>query len=714
MPTLTRTAPSATNTNKKENNASQTRAASQSSALSDNRPGTLAQMKVVEAMSEGPRAQKTAQLQALMPNNSPVQLAADEEEVQMKAAPIQKKENNTGLPDNLKSGVESLSGVSMNDVKVHPNSDQPAQMQAHAFAQGTDIHVAPGQEQHLPHEAWHVVQQKQGRVKPTTQLKGQIPVNDDKGLEHEADVMGAKALTVETSRQNTVQKQSSTETNVLQPVIQRNIGDIDKDEAVDEAQGTAEQAIGIAKLSAGNDKSLFNALGDNNEKGDITGDIKENATTGSAQGEAHVADSVANVTGTLLQGYKTFQSWENMKETDDPIAKADTALQGTKFVYNTAQTVMTTAKSTEIAGLMPGISSGLNLLESGLALMKDKRAQDAIKKIKSEVDLKPDEQKLLSEYGRRVHWKMIEDGTEALWSVAELIGLAFPGFNAGISFLHSGANLLKSGVKMYLSYGAGKRDKAASRLKVGEGSDGITDKEKARLSQTGDLVKNAGKSHIDFVRLLRLLEEETRLTEAVNASGDSGDKAKLTSISKELNQKILKYNKLFGTWTGGKDITRNDIAIAKGHFLNLIKSLKDDVLKVQGRWARFQHSLPGVHLQRKIDAKPLFESLFGIQNNIDPTDLEILQAAENDGTGAGGYIDTKLGETVARAKDFSVKDVSKEKLTSSLVETLAKDPLNFYKTFHNLDAKIFEGEEIPNTATFKTGLTKYFAKIDPF
>ena len=229
MPTLTHSALSATKANKKENNASQTRAASQLSTLSDNRPGTLAQMKVVEAMSEGPRAQKTAQLQVLMPSNTPVQKAAeeeevqmkaapiqkapeeeelmqgkfntvqkaaDEEEVQMKAAPIQKKENNTGLPDNLKSGVENLSGVSLDDVKVHTNSDQPAQMQAHAFAQGTDIHVAPGQEQHLPHEAWHVVQQKQGRVKPTAQMKEKIPVNDDKGLEHEADVMGAKALTL--------------------------------------------------------------------------------------------------------------------------------------------------------------------------------------------------------------------------------------------------------------------------------------------------------------------------------------------------------------------------------------------------------------------------------------------------------------------------------------------------------------------------------------
>lgn len=105
--------------------------------------------------------------------------------------PIQreKRPNNTGLPDNLKSGIENLSGYSMDDVKVHYNSDKPVQLNALAYAQGTDIHLAPSQEKHLPHEAWHIVQQKQGRVKPTVQMQG-VQVNDDKWLEKEADNMG--------------------------------------------------------------------------------------------------------------------------------------------------------------------------------------------------------------------------------------------------------------------------------------------------------------------------------------------------------------------------------------------------------------------------------------------------------------------------------------------------------------------------------------------
>jgi hypothetical protein len=103
--------------------------------------------------------------------------------------------NQTGMPDSLKAGIESLSGMDMSGVRVHRDSDRPAQLNALAYAQGTDIHLAPGQEQHLPHEAWHVVQQAQGRVKPTRQMQGPqgVAINDDAGLEREADTMGAQA-----------------------------------------------------------------------------------------------------------------------------------------------------------------------------------------------------------------------------------------------------------------------------------------------------------------------------------------------------------------------------------------------------------------------------------------------------------------------------------------------------------------------------------------
>ncbi|MFC4098141.1 eCIS core domain-containing protein [Paenibacillus xanthanilyticus] len=105
---------------------------------------------------------------------------------------LQAKGDRTGLPENLKAGIESLSGYSMDDVRVHANSSKPREVGALAYAQGTDIHVGPGQEKHLPHEAWHLVQQKQGRVKPTAEIGGKA-INDEESLESEADEMGSRA-----------------------------------------------------------------------------------------------------------------------------------------------------------------------------------------------------------------------------------------------------------------------------------------------------------------------------------------------------------------------------------------------------------------------------------------------------------------------------------------------------------------------------------------
>jgi hypothetical protein len=141
-------------------------------------------------------AQRVEEEEPLQGKFDTSQRAEDEELLQAKGADA--PANKTGMPDPLKAGIESMSGMDLSDVKVHRNSGKAADLQAHAYAQGNDIHLAPGQEKHLPHEAWHVVQQRQGRVKPTMQLQG-VAVNDDAGLEQEADVMGAKALRKKTT-----------------------------------------------------------------------------------------------------------------------------------------------------------------------------------------------------------------------------------------------------------------------------------------------------------------------------------------------------------------------------------------------------------------------------------------------------------------------------------------------------------------------------------
>ena len=101
------------------------------------------------------------------------------------------KEANTvakQLPNNIKTNAEHLSGIALDDVRVHYNSPEPEKLSSYAFAKGSNIHISSGQEQHLPHEAWHVVQQKQGKVKPILENN----VNDDKALEDDADKFGSE------------------------------------------------------------------------------------------------------------------------------------------------------------------------------------------------------------------------------------------------------------------------------------------------------------------------------------------------------------------------------------------------------------------------------------------------------------------------------------------------------------------------------------------
>jgi len=154
-------------------------------AFVDKRAAAVVQGKLVDMMNDSPRLSQQPALSDAI-HDSPRMVESGRRTRSLSEG----KSNDTGLPDRLKSGIESLSGMSMDHVKVHYNSPEPARLQAHAYAQGSEIHVAPGQERHLPHEAWHVVQQAQGRVRPTMQMKAGVNLNDDVGLEREADVMG--------------------------------------------------------------------------------------------------------------------------------------------------------------------------------------------------------------------------------------------------------------------------------------------------------------------------------------------------------------------------------------------------------------------------------------------------------------------------------------------------------------------------------------------
>lgn len=101
--------------------------------------------------------------------------------------------HSSALPPRLRRGMEKLTGLNLANVRVHYNSPKPALVQAHAYAQGRDIYLSPGQEKHLPHELGHIAQQALGMVQPTTEVNG-VAVNDDPKLEQQATDWGEMAV----------------------------------------------------------------------------------------------------------------------------------------------------------------------------------------------------------------------------------------------------------------------------------------------------------------------------------------------------------------------------------------------------------------------------------------------------------------------------------------------------------------------------------------
>ncbi|MCU0433358.1 MAG: DUF4157 domain-containing protein [Bacteroidia bacterium] len=89
-------------------------------------------------------------------------------------------------------------GADFSNVNIHEGS-KASDVGALAYTQGNDIHFAQGKfdtnsqsgKALLGHELAHVVQQREGRVQPTTSING-LPVNDSKSLESEADSIGNK------------------------------------------------------------------------------------------------------------------------------------------------------------------------------------------------------------------------------------------------------------------------------------------------------------------------------------------------------------------------------------------------------------------------------------------------------------------------------------------------------------------------------------------
>ncbi|WP_339734491.1 DUF4157 domain-containing protein [uncultured Sunxiuqinia sp.] len=117
-----------------------------------------------------------------------------------------KKKRNANLPEDLQTRIETSFGQDFSDVALQKNSIEAREMNALAFTQSEKIHFAPGQfnpntekgRNLIGHEFTHIAQQRSGVVKPTRVLRKRFTVNDDRGLEADAERFGRKAVRGET------------------------------------------------------------------------------------------------------------------------------------------------------------------------------------------------------------------------------------------------------------------------------------------------------------------------------------------------------------------------------------------------------------------------------------------------------------------------------------------------------------------------------------
>ena len=147
------------------------------------------------------------------------------------------------MPGVVQAKMERSFGADFSAVRIHEGPQAQA-AGAHAYTQGTDIHFAPGRydphgergQELLGHELAHVVQQSRGRVHATVQAKG-LPINDDAGLEHEADEQGARAARGEPAHDGVgASRVAASSAASTAPVQRLKLGNLDTQDGRDRAE----------------------------------------------------------------------------------------------------------------------------------------------------------------------------------------------------------------------------------------------------------------------------------------------------------------------------------------------------------------------------------------------------------------------------------------------------------------------------------------------
>ncbi len=172
------------------------------------------------------------------------------------------------------SFFESRFRYDFSSVRVHTNAKAEQSSKAiKALAYTVGRNIVFGKNQYRPeseagkfligHELAHVIQQGEGRVQPNTELQGQA-VNNDPGLESEANDMGRKAAQMKTSTSGEEPKQLKTNINqTIQRTPEEDAAAANEalDRQVDIHDHVARERIANARAEGASLLALANATG---------------------------------------------------------------------------------------------------------------------------------------------------------------------------------------------------------------------------------------------------------------------------------------------------------------------------------------------------------------------------------------------------------------------------------------------------------------------
>jgi hypothetical protein len=166
----------------------------------------------------------------------------------------------TPLPPALRARMEAALGADFSRVRVHEGAHVAA-LGARAYAEGTDLHFAPGAyrpdapegQELIGHELAHVAQQAEGRVTAARQAHG-VAVNDDPALEDEATERGIRAARGEATGGGAAAGGASSPARILQcfglPPLVDLAGPIEAATLVPQIAAWLEPMQGAAELRA--------------------------------------------------------------------------------------------------------------------------------------------------------------------------------------------------------------------------------------------------------------------------------------------------------------------------------------------------------------------------------------------------------------------------------------------------------------------------------